>query len=172
MTLKEKGDLLKESVEIVEVISALGIKTTRKGDCYFLPCPNPYHTDTHATNCYFKKGWKNVLCLACGTSIKAIDLVINILHCSYKEAVDFLEQLEGGNARSFAVKGKKKMRLPKEVHFPLRQTQKKEYVQSEICEGYDYTYSNENHYLLEKKERLSVSDFFTDEEWQAFQQKM
>lgn len=86
---------LKDEANIALVIQHLQIPVTKKGAAYFIPCPNPNHLDEHATNCYYKDGWNNVYCCACGISIQAIDLIMNTLGCSYGEAADYLWEIEG-----------------------------------------------------------------------------
>ena len=67
---------LKQEADIEAVVNYLGIPVRRKGTSCFLLCPLPGHTDRHATNCYFKPGWNNLYCTACGAAINAIDLII------------------------------------------------------------------------------------------------
>lgn len=86
---------LKDEADIALVVQHLQIPVTQRGNSYFIPCPNPNHIDEHATNCYYKDGWNNVYCCACGTSIQAIDLIMNTLGYSYGEAADYLWEIEG-----------------------------------------------------------------------------
>lgn len=86
---------LKEEADIATVIAHLQIPVTKRGNAYFIPCPNPNHQDDHATNCYFKEGWNNVYCWVCGKSIQAIDLIMDTLGYDYGEAADYLWELEG-----------------------------------------------------------------------------
>ena len=86
---------LKQEADIEAVVNYLGIPVRRKGTSCFLLCPLPGHTDRHATNCYFKPGWNNLYCTACGEAINAIDLIIYTLHVEYGQAADILWELEG-----------------------------------------------------------------------------
>ena len=85
---------LKQEADIEAVVNYLGIPVRRKGTSCFLLCPLPGHTDRHATNCYFKPGWNNLYCTACGAAINAIDLIIYTLHVEYGQAADILWELE------------------------------------------------------------------------------
>ncbi|MCC2254599.1 CHC2 zinc finger domain-containing protein [Ruminococcus sp. CLA-AA-H200] len=86
---------LKEEADISTVVDYLGIEVHKKGSAYFILCPSPQHDDTRPTNCYFKEGWNNVYCRACGKSTNAVDLIMYTKGCSYGEAADILWELEG-----------------------------------------------------------------------------
>ena len=86
---------LKAEADIEQVVQFLGIPVTVRGSAKFILCPLPDHNDRHPTNCYFKSGWNNVYCMACGKSIQAIDLIIYAQGCSYGEAADLLWEIEG-----------------------------------------------------------------------------
>lgn len=86
---------LKEEADIEQVVEHLGISVTVRGTAKFILCPLPDHNDRHPTNCYFKSGWNNVYCMACGKSIQAIDLIMYTQGCSYGEAADLLWEIEG-----------------------------------------------------------------------------
>lgn len=93
----EKNDFrrLKDEADIESVVNYLGLETTRRGSAFFILCPIPTHEDHKATNCYFKPGWNNVYCKACGKSTNAIDLIMYTRGCSYGEAADILWEVEG-----------------------------------------------------------------------------
>ena len=67
---------LKEEADIAMVVAYLGIPTYKRGSATFLLCPNPEHDDHKPTNCYYKDGWNNVYCRACGCSTNAINLIM------------------------------------------------------------------------------------------------
>ncbi len=92
---KNNINRLKDEANIQSVLDYFGISYKRSGSSYFLLCPNPTHSDTKANNCYFKEGWKNVLCQSCGASIKAIDLIMVYAHCDYGTACDILWEIQG-----------------------------------------------------------------------------
>ncbi len=86
---------LKDEADIAAVISFLQLEVKRKGNAYFILCPNPEHNDTHPTNCYYKDGWNHVYCCVCGTTINAVDLIMKINHATYGEACDLLWEISG-----------------------------------------------------------------------------
>lgn len=95
MSTKNDYRRLKEEADIGMVLSYLNIPVQRKGVNYFLPCPQPSHTDEHPNNCYYKDGWNNVYCCACGKSMQALDIIMWTLGCTYGEAADLLWEIEG-----------------------------------------------------------------------------
>lgn len=92
---KNDYNRLKEEADIERVVEYLGIPVTVRGSAKFVLCPLPDHHDTHASNCYFKSGWNNLYCQACGRAIQAIDLIMYTQNCSYGEAADTLWEIEG-----------------------------------------------------------------------------
>lgn len=93
----KKNDIyrLKEEADISNVLSYLGTPVVQKGSAYFLRCPQPDHDDARATNCYFRQGWNNVYCQACGKATNAIDLIMYMQSCDYGTACDILWEIEG-----------------------------------------------------------------------------
>ena len=86
---------LKDEADIEKVISYLGIPVNKKGSAYFVLCPRKEHDDTHATNCYFKKGWNHVFCSVCGRATYAVDIIANVLGTDYGRSCDLLWELSG-----------------------------------------------------------------------------
>ena len=95
MSDRDKIERLKDEADIGDVVNYLGLEIKKMGSAYFILCPHPQHEDTHATNCYYKDGWNNVYCRACGHAINAIDLIIYERCCSFSEATEILWELEG-----------------------------------------------------------------------------
>ncbi len=93
--MKNNYQRLKEEADIGMVLAYLNVPVQRKGSSYFLQCPNPEHNDAHFTNCYYKDGWNNVYCCACGKNMKALDIIMWQRGCSYGEAADLLWEIEG-----------------------------------------------------------------------------
>lgn len=86
---------LKEEADIAMVVAYLGIPTYKRGSATFLLCPNPEHDDHKPTNCYYKDGWNNVYCRACGCSTNAINLIMQETGKDFSDAADLLWELEG-----------------------------------------------------------------------------
>ena len=86
---------LQDMTDIETVIRFLNIKATRKGTSFFILCPNPNHPDTKPANCYFKKGWGNVYCMACGKATRAIQLLMDAGGYDSKEATNILWKING-----------------------------------------------------------------------------
>lgn len=95
--MEEKNDItrLKEEADIGQVVDALGLQKWKKGSAFFILCPFPDHDDQHPDNCYYKDGWNNVYCNACGRAMNAVDLIMVVTNKTYGEAADFLWELEG-----------------------------------------------------------------------------
>lgn len=79
---------------LVVIQELYGGSITKKGDAYFINCPNPAHNDRHAS-CYTKDGWNNVTCTSCGYYAQAIDLIQQEKGLEFPEACDLLWELEG-----------------------------------------------------------------------------
>ena len=92
--VKNNYSRLKEEADIKMVVESLGLAYQKKGSCYFLSCPNPEHNDSNPS-AYFKSGWNNIICMSCGKSTNAIDLIQYTNHCDFGEAADYLWDLEG-----------------------------------------------------------------------------
>lgn len=86
---------LKEEADIEKVIDFLGLPVKKRGSAFFILCPRKDHDDTHATNCYFKKGWNHVFCSVCGRATYAVDIIANVLGTGYGKACDILWELSG-----------------------------------------------------------------------------
>ena len=165
----------KQEADIETVVNYLGIKVTRKGSAYFVLCPLPEHEDRHATNCYFKSGWNNLYCTACGRSINAIDLIIYTLGVSYGQAADLLWELEGRPDWYYTYKTKKGKEVfqltrkeasvigihsPGYVLTPIQLSVDKPEHDRNVILRYD-----ENGYLLCKVTHLTWQDFMSEEEY-------
>lgn len=86
---------LKDETDIGKVVDYCGINTYPRGSAIFIHCPNPNHADEHATNAYFKDGWNSIYCSACGCSTGGVDLLMNQLGLSFKEATNTLWEING-----------------------------------------------------------------------------
>ena len=86
---------LKQEADIERVVDHLHLDTFPKGSAIFIHCPNPLHNDVHPTNCYFKSGWNNAICLGCGQRFNAIDLIMDVTGCDFGEAADELWEISG-----------------------------------------------------------------------------
>ena len=167
---------LKEEADIALVVDSLQIPVTRRGSAWFLPCPNPAHTDEHATNCYYKDGWNNVYCCACGKSFQAIDLIMFTLGCDYGEAADYLWDLEGRPSWYYN-RNKKKERfvLSREeakligmhpvgkAYLPERMADQKR----KLPGGREYYQKELDSYLECRVERVRWQDFLTEAQYQT-----
>lgn len=142
MSTKNDFRRLKEEADIGMVLSYLNIPVQRKGVNYFLPCPNPSHSDEHPNNCYYKDGWNNVYCCACGKSMQALDIIIWTLGCSYGEAADILWEIEGKPDWYYCERKSKKEKYTFQVskeeleiigfHFPGRVLKPKQVLDEKI----------------------------------------
>jgi len=169
---------LKEEADIAAVVDSLQIPVTRRGSAWFLPCPNPGHTDEHATNCYYKDGWNNVYCCACGKSFQAIDLIMFTLSCDYGEAADYLWELEGRPSWYYNRKQKEereRFTLTREeakllglhpvgkAYLPERMHDQKE----SLAGGREYYQKELDSYLECRVERVRWQDFLTETQYRA-----
>lgn len=173
---------LKEEADIETVISYLQIPVTKKGCNYFIPCPNPDHADKHATNCYFKSGWNNVYCYACGSHIQAIDIIMWTLHCDYGEAADILWQIEGCPSWYYYKQSVKKQKdhfvitgeeaqligihYPNHVLNPINEMSEKR----ELEKGKEYCPYYIDSYLLCEVKHMNYRDFMTERQFAAIVQ--
>ena len=175
-------DRLKNEADIEEVVSDLGMDVHRNGSNYFVLCPLPSHDDKHPTNCYFKKGWNNLYCTTCGTSIKAIDLIMYETGCSYGEAADRLWELEGRpdwyrdktwkskntqEKKTFSLTGKEArilgIKLPKSILTPCECHSIKYYPSSNMPKGKEYDPLEVDNYLVSKRNKVIYKDFIDEE---------
>ena len=169
---------LKQEADIEAVVNYLGIAVRRKGNSCFVLCPLPNHTDRHATNCYFKSGWNNLYCTACGAAINAIDLIIYTLGVGYGQAADILWELEGRPDwyyTSYSSKTKKKKELfqiTKEeasvigLHFPGYILTPLQFSEEKPAHGHEVVLQSDvDGYMLCKVNRLTWQDFMTEEEY-------
>ena len=112
---------LKKEANMLTVIQYLyGGHIIRKGDAYFINCPNPAHDDKHAS-CYTKNGWKNITCTSCGYYSESIDLLMLEKGIDFPEACDTLWEIEGCPS------------WYKEVKFEKKNTNKKELSPDELA---------------------------------------
>lgn len=167
---------LKEEADIAMVVNSLQIPATRRGSAWFIPCPNPGHSDEHATNCYYKDGWNNVYCCACGKSFQAIDLIMYTLGCDYGEAADYLWELEGCPSWYHNRKQKKeRFTLTREeakligmhpvgkAYLPERMADQKR----KLPGGREYYQKELDSYLECRVERVRWQDFLTEAQYLA-----
>lgn len=173
-----KNDIrrLKNEADIATVIQFCGIPVSRKGSANFIPCPLPKHDDLHPTNCYYKDGWNNVYCTACGATVMAIDLIMYTLGYEYGEACDLLWELEGKPDWYHAKRGKKKERhfnlnpddakfigvhYPSRIMCPIREQSTKPERSSNITTEL----SGIDSYLVCQVVNLSWRDFMNQDEY-------
>ena len=78
------------AVDIVELAHILGLNPKKQGSNHFINCPN--HADKHATNCSLtvKKGRQIFKCFACGEGGGPVKLVMDVQHCEWKDALQFI----------------------------------------------------------------------------------
>lgn len=141
---------LKEEADIAMVVAYLGIPTYKRGSATFLLCPNPEHDDHKPTNCYYKDGWNNVYCRACGCSTNAINLIMQETGKDFSDAADLLWELEGRPEWYKQEKKKKNpvpdFRISREeaeqigIHFPGRLLAPVgiDFGKNELPSGYEY----------------------------------
>ena len=168
---------LKQEADIEAVVNYLGIPVRRKGTSCFLLCPLPGHTDRHATNCYFKPGWNNLYCTACGEAINAIDLIIYTLHVEYGQAADILWELEGRPDwyyTSRIVQKEELFHLSKAeatvvgIHSPGYILTPIQYSEDKPVHGHDVTLQYDaDGYITCKVNRLTWQDFMTEEQYRC-----
>lgn len=178
---------LKEEAVIEEVVDYLGIEAHVKGSAKFILCPLPGHNDKHPTNCYFKKGWSNVYCSACGRAIQAIDLIMHTKFCSYGEAADILWEIEGcpdwyrdetwrkqnkNNVKiPFSVTGKEAeiigIHMPRNILSPVSYSDCRTFLSGDVPKGYAYDGREIDGYLLSKIERVTYKDFMSEDEFKG-----
>lgn len=180
---------LKEEANIEEVVHYLGLDVHPKGSAYFILCPLPKHGDTHATNCYYKKGWSNVYCKTCCESIQAIDLIMLETGRDYGEAADLLWEIEGypewykddswKETNKNKVKNKNKkipfvlsgneakligIKLPHKILNAVSCSEIPQYLSGEIPKGYAYDKGIVDEYVYSKVERVSYQDFISEQD--------
>ena len=172
---------LKEEADIARVVEHLGIKTAQKGSAYFILCPNPEHDDKHATNCYFKRGWNNVYCRACGKSTNAIELIIAETGMEFADAAEELWRISGcpswfSDEEDFQRRKRPDFRLSREeaeiigIHFPgrLLTPVNEDLGKEELPAGYEYGPVNPEapqYYLRSKVNLCTYRDFISEEEY-------
>lgn len=167
---------LKDEADIAAVISFLQLEVKRKGNAYFILCPNPEHNDTHPTNCYYKDGWNHVYCWVCGTTINAVDLIMKINHATYGEACDLLWEISGRPDWYYEKKqkGQKKrfilsredaeligLRNPSKIKMPIAISDYKQ----ELGVSEEYQADEINYYLKLSVKRVDYLDFLSEEEY-------
>lgn len=175
---------LKQEADIEAVVNYLGIAVRRKGSSCFVLCPLPNHADRHATNCYFKPGWNNLYCTACGTAINAIDLIIYTLGVEYGQAAGILWELEGRpdwyyTSRLEKKKGKKELfHLTKEeasvvgIHSPGYILTPLKFSDEKLDHGHDVVLQcDADGYVLCQINRLTWQDFMTEEAYRDMVRK-
>ena len=168
---------LKQEADIETVVNYLGIPVRRKGTSCFLLCPLPQHADRHATNCYFKPGWNNLYCTACGSAINAIDLIIYTLGVEYGKAADILWELEGRPDWYYTSRMEKKkevFHLSKEeadllgIHSPGYILTPFLYSDAKPNYGHDVALKcDADGYLACKMNHLTWKDFMTEEQYRS-----
>jgi hypothetical protein len=84
--------LLKEVININDVVNALGLPTQKKGSKISFLCP--HHNDKHFGSCYIMKN--NYYCYACNTGGDAIKLVQTVMNYGFEEALEFIADIYGG----------------------------------------------------------------------------
>lgn len=175
----EKNDFrrLKDEADIESVVDYLGLETTRRGSAFFILCPIPVHEDHKATNCYFKAGWNNVYCKACGKATNAIDLIMYTLGCSYGEAADILWEIEGKPEWYYQKekKQKKYFSLKKEeaeligIHYPgrLLAPYREDEYKNPLKKNNSYHSSYIDAYLACDVHHCTWSDFMSRSQYEA-----
>lgn len=168
---------LKQEADIEAVVNYLGIPVRRKGTSCFLLCPLPGHMDRHATNCYFKPGWNNLYCTACGTAINAIDLIIYTLGVEYGQAADILWELEGRPDWYYTSRTERKkelFHLTNEeasvvgIHSPGYILTPLQYSVEKPVHGHDVVLQcDADGYVLCQVNRLTWQDFMTEEQYRS-----
>ncbi len=87
-TIKQVHD----RVDIVDVVSRLGVNLTRKGSNFGACCP--FHNER--TPSFIVSPARNTYhCFSCGAHGSAIDFVMNIEHKTYPEAIEYLANMYG-----------------------------------------------------------------------------
>lgn len=175
-----KNDIarLKEEADIEAVVSYLGIPTVKKGNAYFIRCPQPGHDDKKPTNCYFKPGWSNVYCQACGSSTNAVDLIMYTKGCSYGEAADTLWEIEGRPSWYYKRDQRKKkalFSLTREeadligFHMPSRVLcpESMSEIKKDIRRDQAYDQSQLDGYVICKVNHMSITDFLTQRDYES-----
>lgn len=173
---------LKEEADIAAVIAYLQLPVTKRGNAFFILCPNPHHEDTRPTNCYYKEGWNHTYCCACGESTNAVNLIMQIQNISYGEACDILWEISGRPDWYYAKdseKAKKRFSLQREeaeligLHYPshIRTPIGFSDFKEELKHGEEYADALEDmgngecQYMKYKINRYQYSDFMSDEEY-------
>lgn len=87
----DKERLLSDA-DCIVVASSLGLKMQRKGRHHAILCPE--HPDRHFGNCIIDHNHYH--CFACQADGNAISLVMNVLGCSYAEALYYIADVCGG----------------------------------------------------------------------------
>lgn len=167
---------LKDEADIAAVVSYLQLEVKKKGNAYFITCPNPEHNDTHPTNCYYKDGWNHVYCWVCGNITNAVNLIMLVNHVSYGEACDILWEISGCPDWYYEKKqkGKKKrfvlsredaeligLRNPSRIKTPIAISDYKE----ELATSEEYEADEINYYLKLAVKRVNYLDFLSEEEY-------
>lgn len=176
MATKNDYRRLKDEADIAAVIEYLHIPVKKMGYNYFISCPHPDHNDSHPTNCYYREGWNNVYCMACGQSMKALDIIMWTLGCSYGEAADILWEIEGCPEWYYAKKEKKKKNsfaITRDeakligIHYPghLLSPCNISNIKEKIDHQYEYDHQCIDGYLKCKVYRFSYRDFMTEKQY-------
>jgi len=174
-TIMSKNDFrrLKEEADIAAVVTSLGIQVTKRGSNNFILCPMPDHDDKNPRNCYFRNGWNNVYCSACGRGVQAIDLIMYTTGCNYGEAADMLWDLSGRpswykgerNAKKLFALSRGDARLIG-IHFPGRLlTPKRESEFKEV--GKEYKSGTVDSYLECDVHLLTWRDFMSEKDYKT-----
>lgn len=86
---------LAEDADVETVVDYLGLDTRRMGSKISILCP--CHDDRHFGSCYLTK--KGFYCFACHAKGSVFDLVKNVEHISFHDAIKVVAELCGGEDR-------------------------------------------------------------------------
>ena len=174
---KQMVDMLKDNVEIADIVSYFGIPVYHYGTVFRLHCPNPAHDDANPS-AYYKTGWHYIQCMSCGKRYSAIDLTMFQTGKSFPEAVQMLYELEGCPSwyqdGTWKRQEKKKgfylskdeldllgIRFPSAIEVPVEYSGERIYLSTDLKLGEYYGNSGDCGYLICRKVHVSADDFIS-----------
>lgn len=96
--MRYDADRIIEDADPLEVVSALGMDSQKRGKNVFIRCPGHLsrmgHIDEHMSNAWLTRN--GYYCSSCGKAVSVIEMVMEVKGCSYWEALAFVADLNGG----------------------------------------------------------------------------
>ena len=87
-----------EDADPFEVVQATNIEWQKKGKNVFIRCPGHLNRigkeDQHVNNAWLTK--HGYFCSVCGVAVNTVSMVMEARNCTYREALEFVADLNGG----------------------------------------------------------------------------